>query len=146
MLKSSYYPFQRLLGRTLLVWGIANAVFGALVQLNTNPFLKQFGLQALVWGAIDAVIALFGLRDAARKQTKRADPTTEAGRFRLIVALNALLDVGYVAGGFALLRTAKVKNDRAGMGAGIITQGAFLLLFDLLLTWLSGRWTANGGR
>lgn len=135
---ASYYDFQDAVGRTLLVWGGANVVAGAAAQASGNPFLKQFGMQALVWGAIDAALALLGLRGAAKKRAERSDQTVQARRFRLIVALNALLDVGYIAGGVALARNG--RNERAGMGIGVIVQGAFLLLFDLALVALSGHW------
>lgn len=141
---TSYYDFQKLVGRTLLSWGGLNAIFGAAAQVKANPFMRQFGLQALAWGAIDALIALFGLRDAQRKQAARASTLAQARRFRVIVLANAALDIGYIAGGLAALRGANGKGERAGMGVGIIVQGAFLLLFDLALTWLSGRWTGKG--
>lgn len=136
-----YYDFQKLVGQTLLTWGGINAVLGMAAQLFPNPFIKQFGLQALVWGAIDAVIGLFGLRDARRKQAERAAIKPQARRFRVIVLVNALLDVGYISGGMFALRRANARGDRAGMGVGIIVQGAFLLLFDTALALLSGRWT-----
>lgn len=135
---ASYYDFQDAVGRTLLVWGGANVVAGAAAQASGNPFLKQFGMQALVWGAIDAALALLGLRDAAKKRAERSDQAAQARRFRVIVALNVLLDVGYIAGGVALARSG--RNERAGMGIGVIVQGAFLLLFDLALVALSGHW------
>lgn len=140
---ATYYDFQRLVGGTLLVWGGLNVVAGAAAQASANPVVKHFGLQALAWGAIDAVIALFGLRDAKKKQ--HANSQTQARRFRLIVAANALLDVGYVAGGAAALRSAQGRAERVGLGVGIIVQGLFLLLFDLALTALSGMWSGESG-
>ena len=135
---ASYYDFQDAVGRTLLIWGGANVVAGAAAQASGNPFLKQFGTQALVWGIINAVLALLGLRGTANKRAERAHPAAQARRFRVIVAINALLDVGYIAGGVALARSG--RNARTGMGVGIIVQGAFLLLFDLALVALSARW------
>lgn len=138
---ASYYEFQTLLGRVLLCWGSLSIALGAAAQASRDPFVKQVGLQALAWGAIDAVLAFFGLRGARQKQAERADPVAEARRFRLIVLANALLDLGYIAGGLTLVRGAKGRPERAGMGVGIIIQGAFLLLFDVALTLLSGQWT-----
>lgn len=138
-----FYYFQRLVGWALLVWGIGNMAIGTAAQLSKNPFFRQLGLQSLVWGAINGGIALLGLRGAGAKLATRADPRSEASRFRGIVAVNALLDVGYLAGGAVALRRARGKPERAGLGLGIIIQGGFLLLFDLTLLALSGRYTKN---
>lgn len=136
-----FFFFQRLVGWALLVWGLGNVAIGTATQLSKNPFFRQFGLQSLVWGAINGGIALFSLRGAQAKFALHSDPRSEAGRFRVIVAVNAALDVGYIAGGLAALHGARGKPQRAGLGLGIIIQGLFLLLFDLVLVALSGRYT-----
>lgn len=94
-------------------------------------------MQALVWGAINGAITVFGMRQADRASGMVGQ---QARRFRRVVAANALLDVGYLAGGWLAVRTSRGRPERVGIGVGIMTQGAFLLVFDCALTWLSGRW------
>jgi hypothetical protein len=55
--------------------------------------------------------------------------------------VNAGLDLGYIAGGLALIHQARGRPDRAGMGLGIVPQGLFLLCYDLLLAGLAGKWS-----
>ncbi|NJM05009.1 hypothetical protein HC891_00430 [Candidatus Gracilibacteria bacterium] len=45
--------------------------------------------------------------------------------------VNAGLDVGYILGGLALLRSE--QPGRQGMGLSIVMQGAFLLAYDAWL-------------
>lgn len=141
---TSYDAFQRLVGNTLLAWGAGSTLAGvAGLFVRGNGLLRQAAIQSIAWGAIDAAIGLFGLR-SARRQAARGEATApQARRFRLIVLVNAGLDVGYIAGGLALVRQAQGRAGRAGMGVGIIIQGAFLLLFDTALTLLSGQWTSE---
>jgi hypothetical protein len=97
-------------------------------------------VQAIVWGAIDAALAWFGRRGARDKISRGAkDDPRQARRFRTILLINAGLDVGYVAGGWALLRGARGRDERTGMGLGIIIQGLFLLVYDSVLAWMVGR-------
>ena len=88
------------------------------------------------WGVIDALIAAFGLRGA---RTKADTPdahtperqTRERTTLRRILWINFGLDVGYITGGAALTQD---KHDRflRGVGWGIVVQGSFLFVFDLL--------------
>lgn len=129
----------------LLAWGAGSIVAGAGLATSRRPELHQIGLQAIVWGAIDAGLALSGRRGARANQ--RHDPTSasrsareEAARFQRIVAINAGLDLLYIAGGLRLAQTARRNSSRYGIGAGIAIQGLFLLLYDSLLTWLVAKW------
>jgi hypothetical protein len=143
----STYPqavrsFARRVSLRLLVWSALSMVTGALLWWQGRPFGRGFGVQALAWGAIDALIAAFGLlgqRGAgapAAVGSPSQDPAAEAdaaaSRLRRLLWFNALLDVGYVAGGVALART-KGRSDPhwRGHGWGIVVQGAFLFVFDV---------------
>ncbi len=137
---SGFPAFERLASGALVGWGLASALAGALGLAAGNTVLRQASIQAIVWGAIDAAIGLFGRRSAARHAADPDQPA-RAHRFRLIVLVNAALDVGYVAAGLALIRRSAGKPARAGMGLGILVQGLFLLLFDCALAWLSGTYT-----
>lgn len=133
-----YSRLERAMG-WLLAWGIGSVVVGAGLVSRRNAELRQAGLQALSWGAIDAALALNARIGARRKQAQPpGEPAiiADARRTRAIVAVNGLLDVGYIAAGVALMR----RSGRRGMGIGIAVQGLFLLLYDWLLVLALGKW------
>jgi hypothetical protein len=144
--RAAFFRWQHGALGALLGWGIGSVVAGAGLATQRNPVLRHFGLQALAWGGIDALLALAGRRGArssARYDSTQAKRSAEeeAARFQTIVAVNAGLDVLYILGGWRLTRDH--RRDRQGMGWGIIVQGAFLLIFDTILAWQAGRWSAG---
>ena len=59
---------------------------------------------------------------------------------RRVLWVNTGLDVLYIAGGLKLMRTRGRTDERSkGHGAGIVVQGAFLFIFDLIHAVLVGR-------
>ncbi len=150
MQKENFYSYQRRRVRILLGWGLLSVVAGSMIQLNPRAFWKQFGLQALMWGAIDAALALFALRTSRSREQRYeqgelgdVDVAKEARSFQRIVQVNAGLDVGYVLGGAWMTRRFRNREDRRGMGVGILVQGTWLLLFDGFLAWELSRRTKN---
>ena len=131
------WDFQDALARRLLLWSALSIAAGAILLLAGDAFWRGFGLQAVVWGAIDAGIALFGRR-ASQKRQASAPPgpeTTarEARNLRRLLWINTGLDVLYVAGGLLLISTLGRSDPfAAGTGWGIVLQGGFLFIFDLL--------------
>jgi hypothetical protein len=96
-------------------------------------------LEAIAWGLIDAGIALVGGWVTRRRQAKLLDPSEpivmarETRNLRRILWINTGLDVLYIAGGITLTLTLGVDTVFwRGNGWGIIIQGGFLFLFDLL--------------
>jgi hypothetical protein len=138
---SEYFAVKHRALGFLWAWGLANMAAGAGLALSRNQVVRHMGIQALVWGAIDTALAFFGRRDALAAPARGDDPRAVAGRDRMIVLINAGLDIGYVLSGLWLIRTAKRRAERVGMGAGIVPQGLFLFGLDSLLTWLFGRYT-----
>jgi len=135
------WDFQDTLSRRLLLWSALSVAAGALLLLAGGDFWRGFGVQALAWGAIDAAIALFGQRAAAKRRARGPHTaealaeraTTEGAPLRRLLWINTGLDVLYVAGGLVLLYTIGAQNPfAAGNGWGIIVQGGFLFVFDLL--------------
>ncbi len=131
------WDFQDTLSRRLLLWSALSVVAGAILLLAGGDFWRGFGVQALAWGAIDAAIALFGQRSAAKRRA--TGPHTaealagEAVKLRRLLWINTGLDVLYVAGGLILVYTLGAQNPfAAGNGWGIVVQGGFLFVFDLL--------------
>jgi carboxylesterase len=131
------WDFQDALTRRLLLWGTVSGAAGVVLLIPGDAFWRGFGLQALAWGAIDAAIALLGGRAARKRQaTVAPGPETaqrEGGRLRRLLWINTGLDVLYVLAGLGLVYTQGVRNPAlAGTGWGIVVQGGFLFLFDLL--------------
>jgi hypothetical protein len=141
---TTFFHFQLRALQALLGWGVGSVLVGIALLPWRAPTLRFFGIQMIGWGAIDAALAIAGRRGAQARIDQGADNAPEqTRRFRLIVLVNALLDVGYILGGLALIRRARGRPSWAGSGAGIAVQGAFLLLFDSILAWLTGRWTGE---
>ncbi len=131
------WDFQDTLSRRLLLWSALSAGAGAVLLLAGADFWRGFGIQALAWGAIDAAIALFGQRAAARRRATgphaAAALAGEAVKLRRLLWINTGLDLLYVTGGLVLLYTMGTQNRFAGgNGWGVIVQGGFLFVFDLL--------------
>ena len=106
------------LTRALAGWAVGSIAVGAALALH--PSTRSFGRQTAAWGAVDGAIAWAGSRKRAR--TGPPDPA----RLRRVLLVNAGLDVGYVAGGVALVRHGRWRQD----GWAVVVQGAFLLVLD----------------
>jgi hypothetical protein len=140
-------------GLWLFAWGVVSAVGGALVatiEHDDEAFLAA-GVTTASFGVIDAVLAL-GLLDlsGARRRTildhrsgvhTRFEDVREAELVGALksgqgFAVNAGLDVFYVAAGLLLFALGRARSDARGWeeGAGLamVGQGAFLLGFDLV--------------
>ena len=135
--------FQQRLTARLLTWSALSLLVGALLQMPANPFWRAFGQQAMGWGAIDGAIALFGRRGLNKKLVREYAVEKQAQDVRMlrrVLWVNAGLDVLYVEGGLNLMRTRGRSDARMrGHGAGVVVQGAFLLLFDLVHAVFAGR-------
>lgn len=130
----------------LLGWGIGSTVVGAGMVTANDKLIRNVGMQAVAWGAIDALLAWNGQRSARTKAqtgTSDAEQQRDASRFQKIVAVNAGLDVGYMLGGWQLIRRVNGDLARRGTGWGIIVQGAFLCVYDTTLAVAIGRWRAR---
>ena len=141
MFRLDVWQFNRMLTRRLLLWSAGSIAAGSALMALGDPFWRSFGVQAVGWGAIDAAIAVAGRRGSERKQPAvAANPglaAVEKDKLARLLWLNAGLDVLYILGGLILARgirrapAHRPAAERRGHGWGIVTQGAFLLLFDL---------------
>lgn len=109
-------------------WSAGSVTLGVVQLFSPNPFVKAFGMQNLVWGSIDGGIAIYGHQNLKKMDWSITTAVDEQLKFRRILLINALLDFLYLAVGFLLWRSAKIKLR--GHGAGILLQGGFLLIFD----------------
>ncbi len=142
------WDFSLVLARRLMLWAALSVIAGFILiatQLSqgwTTTFRGGFGSQAILWGAINALIAGVGIH-GTRRSIRRAGAGNEAEataaankdaqRLRRLLWINTGLDVLYIAGGLAWALTRGADDPfAAGVGWGIVTQGAFLFVFDLL--------------
>jgi hypothetical protein len=142
-----FHAIERIFLRVLLVWALLSMVLG-IVGLQSaradaptegQQFLGAFSMQFLIWGAIDAALAGLGLRGVARREAS-ALPVDDEFRRRDraigVLRFNAKLDVLWIAIGAALLLLAIPfpggRGPLLGHGLGVILQGGFLIVFDLV--------------
>jgi carboxylesterase len=131
------WDFADAVSRRLLLWSALSVLAGALLLAFGDAFWRGFGLQALVWGVVDAAIAILGRRAAEKRRLANLGRPSiferEARNLRRLLWINTGLDVLYVAGGIVLIYTLGAADPFArGNGWGIVIQGGFLFLFDLL--------------
>jgi hypothetical protein len=137
---------NRRLLTTLATWGAASTAVGTGLWLRAgdDPRARAFGRQTAAWGAVDLAIAGIGFWRARAG----AEPTPVA--LRRTLGINAVLDVGYISGGWWLRRNAERVQDRLprysaasarGDGAAVMVQGGFLLALDTGFAVLAGRST-----
>lgn len=127
----------------LLAWNTLNIAGGVLASLiaGKNQRLRGVAGQAVGWGVINSAIAVLG-RSATRRRALKPDARRperlrkEARNLRVLLWVNAGLDVLYMIGGLAFASRAKGDTPKAemqrGTGLGIVMQGAFLFIFDLI--------------
>ncbi|MBW0093212.1 hypothetical protein I4I73_27250 [Pseudonocardia sp. KRD-184] len=137
---------QDALARSTTAWGAASVVAGlGLAAARRGPFATAFGTQNAGWGAVDLVIVVVAGRLKRRRMARLPDPyaddalAAESRTLRRVLWANVVLDAGYVAGGAALWRWRRDRPGAAGASAGIVVQGAFLLLHDAHHAYWSGR-------
>lgn len=130
------WDFQKAVSRRLVTWAALSAAAGGFMLLGRSAFWRGVGMQAIGWAVINAGIAFFGARAATRRErlpgaqlpyTTRKESTT----LHNLLWINAGLDILYMIGGGWMARRAADDRGR-GTGVGIIVQGAFLFIFDVI--------------
>lgn len=131
---------EKTLTTTLVGWAAASVAVGVPLALlgkkTDNPSLHEFGRQTAAWGAVDAAIAGIGLLSQRRRGAlapKQAEG--QMRKLRTLLAVNAVADVGYMAGGIAIVGRSRrgQRSLRMGVGDGVafVMQGAFLFILDV---------------
>jgi hypothetical protein len=133
------WEFQQRLTNRLLKWAFSSLLIGSLLQLSRKPLFSGLGLQFTVWGAINAVIAIIGSRLTQNRVHTIADPHAhevterETRNLLRLLWINSVADIFYLLVGIGVARRkAEPRGMSQGHGFGIIIQGGFLLIFDLL--------------
>ena len=129
---------QRIIGYSLGSYALANIAVSAVATGQTMGETNQFHRMNVYWNLVNLGIAGFGLL-GARKQNPNTESLKDAvsrhSQMKKVLAINAGLDVVYVAGGAYLAgRTdnSETADRNRGFGKAIIVQGGFLLVFDVV--------------
>lgn len=122
---------------TLLGWSAVNIGTGAYGWATTTGETRYFHQMNVFWNGVNAVIGGLGYAQAAGERAEGLNEleTVEKTRsMQQILALNAGLDVAYVAGGAWMRERSDGDDPRlAGYGTSVMLQGAFLFVFDAVL-------------
>ena len=115
----------------LLIWSGLSVAAGAVMIFQPSRVIRDFGIQNLAWGSIDAGIAYFAKNSLDKKRHSVSfSPKKEKRQFKRILLINTGLDILYMIAGYMLIRSNKERLK--GHGYGVLTQGAFLFVFDAL--------------
>lgn len=133
------FMFQQRIMGLLSGWAVGSIVTGLIWLRDRAPFMRGMGAQFAGWGAIDGIIAVLGWRGAARSAERYAVGELDGDQyarqminFERLLWINAGLDVLYMLGGRWFARRNPDDPQRRGTGWGVMWQGAFLFIFDLL--------------
>jgi hypothetical protein len=131
-------PWQRQveLARVTVVWCVVSTAAGLPLASRGDAWWRAFGRQQVGWAAVDAGVVV--VADVLRRRRMRRSPNPyapgalhhERRVLRRVLLANAAADALYVVGGAWLWRASPDRPVRAGAGAGIVVQGAFLCVHD----------------
>jgi hypothetical protein len=130
--RDAYLRDQRNHMTVLGAYALGSVAAGIPMMTSDRPEIRAAGLQNVAWGAVDGAIALIALvatNNLKGEQNTAAHWADERVTSRRVFAINAGLDVLYIATGALLLALGKTEALR-GTGAGVLVQGGFLLAFD----------------
>ena len=131
-------PWQRqlALSRVTIGWCVLSTAAGLPLAARGTGFWRAFGRQQVGWAAVDVGVVVAADLLRRRRMRRAGNPYApdvlrrERRTLRKVLAVNAAADALYVAGGAWLWRASPDRPERAGAGAGIVVQGAFLCAHD----------------
>ena len=150
---AAYQHHELLLGRGLSVlgaWALLNLCVSGynLPRTDRRTSAHHFHLMNCAWAFVNAVLAAVGiLRTHPGKSAAALGPAGALADISFtgqVFLFNALLDVGYLLVALWLLRRAAAPGANRperlyGYGRSVQLQGAFLLIFDVVMWWILGR-------
>ncbi|MEX0684632.1 MAG: hypothetical protein WD267_03750 [Balneolales bacterium] len=125
-------------GRVLLTWGVAGMIGGGLFSLTD---IGDFGRMTAGWGIVTTVVAATSLLNPVQFTSEKndiADLLRYEQRYNRIVAIKTGLSLSYTAVGLGMARYGETRKVTE-YGAAIFAQGAFFLVYDSVLLYLSSR-------
>lgn len=117
-------------------WCVLSTAVGLPLAVRGDAWWRAFGRQQVGWAVVDAGVVVVAEVLRGRRMRRTGDPYApetllrERRWLRRVLAVNAAADALYVAGGAWLWRASPDRPGRAGAGAGIVVQGAFLCVHD----------------
>lgn len=122
-------------------WSIGNMIWSGFNLNNSDGLKRSYHQMNLGWNAVNLAIAGFGYYQSIQLQNFSLIESLEAQEsIKRILAVNAGLDLAYMAGGFYLRERAKNRSEEfdrwEGFGRAVIINGAFLFTFDLIMYWV----------
>jgi hypothetical protein len=121
-------------------WALANIAAGAYGWAVATGDMKYFGQMNLFWNVINLSIAGFALYGNYTTDFSIMTGQELLGKHlktENILLINSALDVGYIGAGFLMRHLSSGSLKRGdmlkGYGNSVIMQGAFLLVFDLVM-------------
>ena len=128
----------------LFGWAVLNIGTGVAGHFASEGETRAFFQANAAWNVVNLVIAGLGYHGQATADPASWDlarSLSEGQRMEKVLLLNAGLDVGYIAfGGFLWERGMRKDSERLrGWGKSVLVQGAFLLVFDGVLTFLNAK-------
>ena len=130
--KKAAFENNQILGMGILgAWGVGNIIIGTTYGLNNEGYNQQLGFSNTGFNVVNTTLALVALNNIKniKKIASKAELKQEMHKYQKIFGINALLDIGYIAGGYALQYYSKQSNMQA-VGRSLMFQGSFLLIFD----------------
>lgn len=131
------WQFQQRLSRRLMAWAGVSFVLGLLMSAR-GKYGRGLGSQFMGWAAVNLGIAFLGNAAARQRNADYENPAApeirekETANLRRLLWLNAGLDVFYILGGRWWASRDTGDGERRGQGVGVMIQGAFLLVFDIV--------------
>jgi hypothetical protein len=117
-------------------WAVVNLILGAVGSFRTRGQTQAFHQMNAYWNVVNLGIAAYGFWQATQVAALNFWEVLVAQQeIEKILLANAALDFGYIALGLYLIeRGRRTEKDKwLGFGKSIVLQGAFLLLFDVIL-------------
>lgn len=118
-------------------WALGNMVWGGIAANKAIGREKGFHQMNIYWTSVNLLIAGLGYYRASEATADLGlwETINEQQHIEKVLLVNAALDVGYMAGGLFLMERGKSLNrdQWVGFGESVIMQGAFLMVFDLIM-------------
>jgi len=124
---------------SLTGWAAGNMIVGGIGMGQTTGQEKYFHQMNLFWNIVNLGIAVPGLIGTYKDRSGDFESTVKyQKRLENVYVLNAGLDLGYMATGWALNNFGKTKDGELserfkGYGNSLVMQGAYLFVHDLIM-------------